>query len=113
MKGDRLLAQGSNKYTWSSAQNVQLTLIYPQNENGNRNETISFVQTLIQQVSCNLLNKEKIETKSCYFIYLKFQSSSTGRGSITSGGIGQNRISIFIEANQTLYLNYTTFIFGK
>lgn len=79
------MARGSNNYTWSSAQNVQLTLIYPQNENGNRNETISFVQALIQQVSCNFFEekqKQRYNHVISFISYFIFQSSSAGRGSI-------------------------------
>lgn len=48
---------------------------------------------------------------SIYFSLL-IQSTNIGRAYVVSGGIGQRRVSLVIEAQSTLYFSYRASIFG-
>lgn len=85
ISGDRLVATDSNGQSWSSLQDVALTLNYPRSGTG---AVVTYVQVVVNQ------------------------SSNQGRGYITAGGIGQRRITLVIEAYSTNYFNYNAQIYG-
>ncbi|XP_055612489.1 uncharacterized protein LOC129759060 [Uranotaenia lowii] len=84
--GDRLVAINSNSRYWSSPQDVQVALTYPQSGTGS---IVTYVQVVVNQ------------------------SSNYGRGYIASGGIGQRRIQLIIEAYSTSSISFTANIYGK
>ncbi|XP_031627889.1 uncharacterized protein LOC116343792 [Contarinia nasturtii] len=85
VNGDRLVASGSQNEQWSVAQNISQKLTYPRVGIGS---IITFVQITIAQ------------------------SSSLGRGLVSSGGIGQRQISITIDALKTLHFRQNTYVYG-
>lgn len=82
---DMLVSVNSDKRTYSSPQNISMTINYP--ESG-----IGAVVT--------------------YFVMTVAQGSSSGRAWIASGGIGQRHISIVIEAQNSKYMSYGVSIYG-
>lgn len=83
--GERLVGMASNQQSWSTLQDVKLELQYPTAGVG---AVVTYVEVVVNQ------------------------SSSTGRGYIVSGGVGQRNIRLIIEAYNTLFFNYNAAIYG-
>ncbi|XP_031628629.1 uncharacterized protein LOC116344295 isoform X2 [Contarinia nasturtii] len=83
--GDRLVATAAGSNSWTSAQDIKLTLNYPKTGIGS---IVTYLQVIVEQ------------------------STNIGRGYVTSGGIGQRQITVVIEGNQTLYFKYNAEIYG-
>ncbi|XP_050072987.1 uncharacterized protein LOC126561081 [Anopheles maculipalpis] len=83
--GERLVGMASNQQSWATLQDVTLDLQYPTNGVG---AIVTYVEVVVSQ------------------------SSSTGRGYIVSGGVGQRNIRLVIEAYNTLFFNYNAAIYG-
>ncbi|XP_058821145.1 uncharacterized protein LOC131683308 [Topomyia yanbarensis] len=86
VSGDRLVAADQNGQSWTTFQDVALTLAYPQSGVG---AVISYIHVVVNQ------------------------SSNLGRGYVVAGGIGQRYIQLVIEASRTNYFNYDAQIYGK
>ncbi|XP_055298351.1 uncharacterized protein LOC129566440 [Sitodiplosis mosellana] len=86
ISGDRLLATDSASQQWGRPQDVRLNLNYP--KSGGFGEVITYLEVITEQ------------------------SSNLGSAYIVSGGVGTRRISVVIEAKQTLYWQYRASIFG-
>uniref|UniRef100_A0A1L8DFS8 Putative transcription activator mbf2 n=1 Tax=Nyssomyia neivai TaxID=330878 RepID=A0A1L8DFS8_9DIPT len=84
--GDRLVGITRNSSSWTSPQNVQLSLNYP--ANGGTGAVVTYVSIVVSQ------------------------TSNQGRGYIRAGGIGQRFISIIIDAYNTYNFSYSAEIYG-
>lgn len=84
--GDRLVDASRGNKKFSTPQNYKTSLRYQ--ANGSEGLVIAYVQILV------------------------YQSTNLGRAYIVSGGIGERHIGIVIEAQSTLYLNFTASIYG-
>jgi len=128
--GDRLLASDSNRQNWSTLQDVKLNLNYPPSGIG---PVITYLEVIVDQVILELglaksatgANEQNtravqtlprpIEIKSSIEEIVKlnkFQSSNLGNAYVVSGGIGQRRIAVVVEAKQTLYFHYQAAVYG-
>ncbi|XP_055309445.1 uncharacterized protein LOC129573178 [Sitodiplosis mosellana] len=85
INGDRLLATDSASQQWAQPQDVRLNLNYPKSGYA---EIITYLEVITEQ------------------------STNLGNAYVVSGGIGQRRISVVIEAKRTLYWQYRASIFG-
>ncbi|XP_031628578.1 uncharacterized protein LOC116344250 [Contarinia nasturtii] len=85
INGDRLITTAEGSWTYSSPQNIKLTLNYPRSGTG---LVVTFLKVLVSQ------------------------STNKGRGYIISGGIGQRQLTVLIEADQTLYFKFSAEIYG-
>ncbi|XP_049292197.1 uncharacterized protein LOC125768495 [Anopheles funestus] len=83
---DRLVGLTSKQQSWSTPQDVKLDLRYPTAGVG---DIVTYVEVVVQQ------------------------STSTGRGYIVSGGVGQRNIRLVIEAYGTYYFDYNAAIYGR
>ncbi|XP_053681534.1 uncharacterized protein LOC128732314 [Sabethes cyaneus] len=86
VSGDRLVGTSQDSQSWSTPQDVTLTLSYPQSGTG---AVVSYVQVVVSQ------------------------SSSLGDGFVVAGGIGQRYIQLVIVAYNTTFFNYIAQIYGK
>ncbi|XP_055838594.1 uncharacterized protein LOC129906726 [Episyrphus balteatus] len=84
---DKLVGQGANSQSYKSPQNVRLQIQYPNNPNGG--DIVTYVRIDVDQ------------------------SSNDGQAYVLSGGIGQRRIIIIVEAYNTLWFNYNVAIYAK
>ncbi|XP_035918640.1 uncharacterized protein LOC118516900 [Anopheles stephensi] len=83
--GERLVGISSDQLSWPTPQDVQLEVRYPTAGVG---AVVTYVEVQVNQ------------------------SSSTGRGYIVSGGVGQRNIRLVIEAYNTLFFHYQAAIYG-
>lgn len=83
--GDSLQATDSSNYAWGAPQDVKLSLKYPRSGTG---ATISYIQIDVEQ------------------------STNIGQAYVLDGGIGQKKVSLIVEGNQTLTFKYKADIFG-
>lgn len=81
-----MVANGSDKKSWHSPQNVSTTLTYP--STGGYGAYLTYVI-----VHCD-------------------QSSNLGRAYVVHGGVYQHFIQIVVEANVTTYFNYSALFYG-
>lgn len=84
--GDRLVATDNGWAQYPSKQNVELEIRYPVNGVG---AVVTYVQVLITQ-----------------------DNGTSGRGYVVSGGIGQRRIQVVVEAWNTAFIRFDLSIFG-
>ncbi|XP_058833278.1 uncharacterized protein LOC131691092 [Topomyia yanbarensis] len=85
VSGDKLVASIQDGWTWSTMQDVTLTLTYPTSGVG---AIVSYAQVVVNQ------------------------SSNLGQGYVVAGGVGQRYIQIVIQAFQTTYFNYVAQVYG-
>ncbi|XP_026465445.1 uncharacterized protein LOC113368098 [Ctenocephalides felis] len=84
--GDQLVAIGTDSYSWPDARDVKLELTYPTSENG---AVVSYLRIGI------------------------VQDTNIGNAYVVSGGIGQRRIVIAVQAVHTTFLSYNAQIYGR
>lgn len=83
--GDSLVSTNSDSKQWPTLQDVTMNLSYPASGVG---AIITYVQVIVNQ------------------------SSSSGKGYVIAGGIGQRFIHLVIEAHSTSYFSYNSQIYG-
>lgn len=86
MIDDRLVGQVANSQSWSSPQNIRLTITYPTSGVG---AIVGFAQVVVEQ------------------------STTTGNAFVQSGGIGQRSIVVIVNAAGTNFFNYAGQIWGR
>lgn len=112
--GDSLQGFAEKNFDYTTPQEIKVTVQYPGSGVG---AVISYVQIDVEQVIKRWL--WLIFIISCRLDWFAendisnlFQSTNLGQAYITDGGVGQRKLTIVIEAKQTLYFKYKAYIWG-
>lgn len=107
--GDRVVATNNGKRQWSSPQSVALTLYYPVSGTG---AIVSFAEVTIDQVCTAIQSIQWAQSILPKMALLYSQSSNIGQAYVVDGGIGQRRLTVVVEAYNTVRLNHNASIYG-